>query len=364
MGRREPRRIAFPGAGRPTGGIVEFAARSARRMAAVVLTAGVLLGGVPAAAGATPAVGNGSFAIAPTPSPHSAAPPGSFTMVAVPGQTFTESVSVANLTAAPLKLLLYPADGYTIRSGGAFAVTGIDVAPRDVGTWVSKLPQAVTVPAHKQLDIPFTLRVPANATPGVHSGGIVARAAVPQRVQVNGSLQSLVYGQVFTRIYTTVIGRLVPNFHIDSLLVTHPQPPIPLVTHRTGAVNYVLSNTGNTILDLRVRIQVTGWSGTLMDRTVPAAGQLLPANIAQYAVPLPHLPAIGPVHVRLTVQSAYGLTRTADYTYTAVPAPFLGVVTALLAAAVAATTTLLIRRKRRRKTQHTAAVREGVVDVL
>ncbi|HKT04336.1 MAG TPA: DUF916 domain-containing protein [Rugosimonospora sp.] len=293
-------------------------------------------------------MGNGSFAIAPTPPPGQTAPRDSFSMVAVPGQQFAESVSVANLTAAPLQLLLYPADAYTIRNGGVFAVTALNVTTRDVGAWVSKLPRAVTVPPRKQLNVSFTLRVPANATPGTHAGGIVAQAAVPQRVQVNGTMQSLVYQQVFTRIYVTVSGRLIPNFTIDSLEVNHPQPPIPLITHRSGSITYFLSNTGNAIIEPRVRVQVTGWSGTVMDRTVPATGQLLPGNIAQYNLAWPRVPAIGPVRVRLTVQSGYGLTRTADYNYLALPYPFLDI-SALFIVAIAVAILLRIRRNRRRR---------------
>src|SRR5581483_4670364 len=103
-------------------------------------------GGSPASAatvGTVPTLGNGSFAIAPTPLPGRTTPPDSFTILAVPGQQFAESVSVANLTAAPLELLLYPADGYTIRDGGVFAVTGLKVATREVGAWVSRVPGAV-----------------------------------------------------------------------------------------------------------------------------------------------------------------------------------------------------------------------------
>jgi len=295
-----------------------------------------------------PAVGNGSFAIGPTPAPDGTQV-GYFGMVALPGQQLAESVSVANLTKAPLRLRLYPADAYTIRNGGGFAVAGLGSTPHGVGAWVSRLPRLVTIPARKQLNIRFSVHVPRNATPGTHAGGIVAQTAIPQLMQVNGSVRVKVYRQVFTRVYVTISGRLIPNFEVDSLTAVHPQPPFPLVTQRRGSITYFLSNTGNAVIAPTVHLWVTGLTGTIMDRTFPATGQLLPGGIARYDVAWPDVPAVGPVHVHLSVKSAYGLTRTAEYSYTALPVPFLLVMAVVAAAIIAAAWLLLARRKRPRQ---------------
>jgi hypothetical protein len=331
-------------------------ARYAAAIAAGALMTGALsTGPLPARAAldatmmpASAALGNGSFAIGPTPQPGSTQA-GYFGMIAWPGQKFSESVSVANLTTAPLTLRLYAADAYTIRNGGGFAVYGIGSTPHEVGAWVSQLPPLVTIPARKQLNIRFSIQVPANATPGTHAGGIVAQAAIPQLMQVNGTVRVKVYRQVFTRIYATIAGRLIPDFEVDSLSATHPQPPFPLITHRRGSITYFLSNTGNTIIAPTVHLWVTGLFGTVMDRTFPATSQILPGGIARYDVAWPSVPSIGPVHIHLSVQSAYGLTRTTEYSYTALPVPFLVVVAVVVIAVIAAAWLLLARRKRRRR---------------
>ena len=329
--------------------------RWARLAAAIalgaVVTGALSFGTLPARAAPTapvsPALGNGSFAIGPTPKPGSTQM-SYFNMIGFPGQKLSESVSVANFTKAPLKLRLYPADAYTIRNGGGFAVYGLRSTPHEVGAWVYHLPKLVTIPADKQLNIPFSIDIPANATPGTHAGGIVAQAVVPQIMQVNGSVQVKVYRQVFTRIYTTISGRLIPNFEVDSLSAVHPQPPFPLITRRNGSITYFLSNTGNAIIAPTVHLWVTGLFGTTMDRTFPATSQLLPGGIARYVVAWPGVSAIGPVHVHLAVQSSYGITRTAEYSYVALPIPFLIVVAVVIIAAIAAARLLLVRRKRRR----------------
>jgi hypothetical protein len=335
-------------------------ARRATALAASALITAVLATGTPAlaasgsphaaAAAAGSAPSNGSFAISPTPVPGGAQQQQDyFSMNAVPGEKVTESVSVANFTKAPLRLWLYPADAYTIRQGGGFAVYGMNVAPRDVGAWVSRLPKLVTIPPHKQLNIPFTFRVPKNATPGTHAGGIVAQDTVPQVVQANGQLRVKVYDQVFTRIYANVVGRLVPDYAIDGMVVTHSQPPVPLITHRNGSIDYYLYNSGNALITPTARVRVTGMFGTIMDKTFPATSQLLPGGTASYSVPWPDLPVYGSVHVYLTVSTSYGLTRTAEYSYTAVPVPFTSAAGAVIIALIVLAVLIIVRFRRGRQ---------------
>jgi hypothetical protein len=319
----------------------------AARVAAGMTAAGLLL--TPSPAGAAPAGAPPvaqSFTILPTPPPGATKLVADISLIVFPGHSYPGSVSVINYARRTAKFWLYAADAYTIRKGGGFAVQGLGSRPKDVGTWVSKLPRVITVPGRKQLNIRFTIRVPVNAIPGQHAGGIVIEATTPQLIRVNSRLRVKRYTQVFTRVYLTVAGRIVPDFEIDGMLVSHPQPPFPLVSRRDGSIAYYLSNTGNAILAPTVRLKVTDMFGTILNRTYPETSQILPGDIASYAVAWPNLPAIGPVHVRLTATSTYGLTRTMSYSYTAFPAPFAGVVVAVVILVVLALVLLLRRRRR------------------
>src|SRR5580698_284297 len=143
------------------------------RVAAGVTAAGFLLaGGVPAlAAGSAPAAlaarsapAGGppvaeSFTILPTPAPGATKLIGDISLIVYPGHSYPESVSVINYARATTKFWLYPADAYTIRKGGGFAVEPMRARPRDVGSWVSRLPKVITVPGRKQLNIRFRIRV-------------------------------------------------------------------------------------------------------------------------------------------------------------------------------------------------------------
>jgi hypothetical protein len=324
----------------------------AARIAAGVTAAGFLLAGAAPAqaagaahAGAPPVAE--SFTILPTPAPGATKLLGAISLIVYPGHSYPESVSVINYARTRTKFWLYPADAYTIRKGGGFAVEPMNARPRDVGSWVSRLPKVITVPGRKQLNIRFSIRVPANAIPGQHAGGIVIEDTSPQLIRVNARLRVKRYTQVFTRLYLTVAGRVTPDFEIDGLLVAHPQPPFPLLTSRDGAISYYLSNTGNAILAPTVHVKVTDLFGTIMNKSYPQTSQILPGDLASYTVPWRNLPAIGPVHVYVTATSTYGLSRTMGYSYTAVPVPFVAAV-ALVVVLLMLALALVLRRRHHR----------------
>ena len=337
--------------------------RVMRKGAAALAVAALLAIPTAPAATASTATGPGpeSFIIVPTPPPGSTRPAGSIGLVVSPGRTYRESVSVVNYASRATQFWLYAADAYTIKDGGGFAVAGLTATPHDVGAWISPLPRVITVPAGKQLNIGFSIHVPGNVTPGEHAGGIVIEDTTPQLIRVTGQLEVKRYVQVFTRVYLTVAGRISPDFALSGLAVAHPQPPFPVVTRRSGMITYYVRNTGDAIISPAAQLTVTGLFGsTIMTKTLPATGQVLPGGVASYSIPWGQVPAFGPVHVSLTVRSAYGISRVAAYGYTAVPVPFLAVVIAFLVGAAFALTLLILRCRRARK-QQTLVRRPGEV---
>jgi len=318
------------------------------RKGACALAAATLLAISTAQAAAASTAGPPSFLIAATPPPGSARPPDYIGLVASPGHDYRESVSVINYAPTATRFRLYAADAYTLKNGGGFAVEGMNATPHQVGAWVSPLPKVITVAARKQLNIAFTIHVPANAAPGVHAGAIVIEDTTPQLISDDGQLRVEGYTQVFTRVYLTVTGRLSPDFEVNGLAVAHPQPPLPGLTHRSGLITYDVSNTGNAIISPTAQLTITGLFGsTIMTKTLPATSQILPGDVATYAIPWHQLPAFGPVHVYLTVRSAYGQSREAVYSYTAIPVPFVATVIAFLLAAACGLAFLARRRARK-----------------
>ncbi|MFJ4632556.1 hypothetical protein [Streptomyces sp. NPDC088847] len=220
-----------------------------------------------------------------------------------PGTTLQDTVSVTNPTTRPVTVRL--------------RATGVPVTFADTG---------VRVPARTRADVPFTVNVPATATPGDRAATIVARdtsgreATVRLRLRVRGP-------------------------KLSALTVEH-------VTVRGDRIAYELVNRGTTPLTPTLAVHATGVLGTRLDRaprTLPV--RLPPGARLKLTEPWPGHPALDAVDLRLTVTAAGGAHDTADTSTRFVP---WGAVAGTGGAAVAGGALLLVRRQRRRRDDEVA----------
>ena len=91
--------------------------------------------------------------------------------------------------------------------------------------------------------MPFTLTVPSDATPGDHTGGVLA-AVTEQRTTTNGQRVN-VDRRIAARVYLRVNGPLTSSLQIDRLSAAHDGP---IVGNGTVTVTYRVRNTGNVRL--------------------------------------------------------------------------------------------------------------------
>ncbi|MEV6342789.1 DUF916 domain-containing protein [Actinoplanes sp. NPDC051851] len=225
-------------------------------VATVLVTAtAVLLPVTPAAAS-----GNGEWAVTPTPAKNPGPTPRLyFFLDASAGQRVLESVRVTNLTTKVKTFLVYGADAYNTKQNGGFAIRTRADEQTDLGAWVNNPVTTVEVPARTSADIPFTITVPANATPGDHVGGIVAMEA-----EASGSAEAegatvRIQRAVAARVYLRVAGTVVPGLNVPELSVTIKAPLFPVGTR--GTLDYRVANIGNVHLVPTGRVTVTGLFG-------------------------------------------------------------------------------------------------------
>ncbi|BCB79220.1 hypothetical protein Pflav_056300 [Phytohabitans flavus] len=86
-----------------------------------------------------------------------------------PGEEVSDWVGVSNLGTEPLKVSVYATDAFNAPDGG-FALLPASEQPKDVGAWITLPRKDYTVPVGKRVDIPFKVKIPANAEPGDHIG--------------------------------------------------------------------------------------------------------------------------------------------------------------------------------------------------
>jgi hypothetical protein len=266
----------------------------------------MVLGAPFVATGPATAASNGLWSVYPT------AIPGQPSRVFVqpkltPGKVYSDSVTVSNYTAAPLTFNLYASDAFNTPGGGLSLRRRTDPQV-DIGKWI-KLPAAtLTVPAHMQSVVPFTITPPPKATPGDHVGGIVAEQT--QGTTANhGSVPVTVIQAVAVRVYARVRGPLHPRLTVRKTSMTVSRPTSSefggsVDTH----VRFTVTNSGNVVLTPQATLSLTALFGRAAHRSFEV-GQLLPGNTLSYSLDLNSVAALGHLRAQVTVTGHHAKSK-------------------------------------------------------
>ncbi|WP_351231846.1 DUF916 domain-containing protein [Streptomyces sp. NPDC002133] len=235
---------------------------SARRIAAA-LAAG-LIAVLPATAAAASAAspvpatrqsdggqGRTTFGVQPSAAKKPDARP-NFSYGATPGAVVKDHIAVFNYSDRPLTLRVYAGDAFTTADGG-FDLFAADHKPTDVGAWVKLGRNVLSVPRRSHVIVPFTMTVPRNATPGDHTGGIVASLSAV-RTDKKGNEVS-VDQRVGARIYLRLSGELNSQLAVEDLHTTYHGTTNPFGTG-SATVTYTVRNIGNVRLAARQAVHV------------------------------------------------------------------------------------------------------------
>ncbi|MFF8268934.1 WxL protein peptidoglycan domain-containing protein [Streptomyces sp. NPDC016562] len=303
------------------------------------------------------AADNGTWSVFPTPAAGAATTDRAyFFHQGEAGTTLGDSVTILNSSEKELTFQVFATDAVNTPSGGAFALLPVESPPKDVGAWITLAPQAarpVTVPPKGRTDIPFTVKVPADATPGDHVGGIVALGTAVEGVQQEGKVQVGVKRSVGARLYFRVPGPVTPGLSVEDVRVTRAAPLLPWVKNARATVSYTLVNRGNLVVEPTVAVSARGLFGReLLNRpTRELKLSLLPGQRIELTEPWPDAPQSDRVSVTVTAgATAHPDLRSQSGTrFTAVPWLAVG---ALLLAAGAALALRVLRRRRSRVEEH------------
>lgn len=194
-----------------------------------------------------------------------------------PGDRVSDAVVVTNRSATPLHLAVYGTDAFTTPSGH------LDLLPADepatgLGTWLTVRRGTLDLAPGESAEVPFTLRVPDDAAPGDHSGGVVT--ALTQRV---GDSALTVDRRLALRVHARVAGTLAPGLGISSLRVTTGVSANPFGTV-TSTVRYRLTNTGTARVVPTETVTVAGPGGAAGTTTSGELGEILPGSTVERVV--------------------------------------------------------------------------------
>ncbi len=216
-----------------------YGPKSTRRTAMALAAALMLLPAVFSVAFASKAqaVDNGTLGI------HPATESDFFHLSAAPGDVLNETAIINNYTSAPVSLLSYVVDGLTTPQG-AFALANQDSIPTSVGLWSPYKAQTIVVPAESELAVPFSIRIPADATPGDYSGGLIIQEPLESGAVTNAPDGTPVRMDIIhrqgVRIYLTVSGARTAMLQAGGLSWSQSGDSVQ--------ITLPISNTGNTTL--------------------------------------------------------------------------------------------------------------------
>ncbi|MBU6530748.1 WxL protein peptidoglycan domain-containing protein [Streptomyces sp. NPDC057245] len=291
----------------------------------------------------------------------------SFSYGVNPGGEVEDAMVVANRGKTDLTLAVYAADGYTTEKGQLDLLTHGEKST-GVGTWLKAGRDTVKVAPGKTAEIPFTVAVPDNATPGDYVGGILTSLRQP------GDTEGIaVDRRLGIRVKLRVSGALKPTLAVEDLHVDYGGTANPF-GRGDATVTYTLHNTGNALLSGTQNVTLTGPFGWLSTDAgkIAAPPELLPGEKWKVRIPVhdvtPAFRLTAEATVTPVITDAAGSETSlkpvrATTTGWAVPWALL-LLLALVAAAAVATYVLRRRNRARRKSREDARVQEAVEQAL
>jgi hypothetical protein len=221
-----------------------------------------------------------------------------FTYSLAPGAVVEDVVAVSNPGDQPITLRIYASDAITTATG-AFDLLAAGEEPTDVGSWISLAADEISLDPGQTADIPFTLTVPGNASPGDHAGGIVASMTVEG--EQDGSAV-LVDRRVGSRVYLRVDGPLQPALVVEDLSAAFDGGS---ATSGRVTLRYTVRNTGNVRLPAAQRVQIEGPFGTgVVDRELDELPEILPGSALGQEVVVDDVTALGRLSASVVVLPA------------------------------------------------------------
>lgn len=214
-----------------------------------------------------------------------------------PGQQISDRYLVRNTGTTPQTYTVLSTDAFN-DDAGEFALLDTGTTPSDIGSWITfengtNRLQFDLAPGDSRL-VPFTLTIPADASPGDHAGGIAASVQSP-------SGQVILDRRIGTRMYLRVSGEIQAGLSVAGLSASYVGDwwnPF------TGAVrlHYTVENTGNIALASNITVGASTWFG------IPTGGErgdgipeLLPGGTRTYETDLPGIASWGYLNARVTL---------------------------------------------------------------
>ncbi|MBF9133757.1 hypothetical protein I0C86_33205 [Plantactinospora sp. S1510] len=272
-----------------------------------------------------------------------------------PGQVVTEHLAVRNLGNSGVVFALKAADGY-LTDKGRFNMLPSGQASVDGGTWIV-VQEKVTVGPNETKVVPFTITVPAGATPGDHPAGIAATI-----ISTGGTVN--VESRVGFRVLMRASGTVRSSLAVDDLAVEYAPSWNPF-SGGTIRVRYTVVNGGNVRATGTGRLAVSELFGLAGNDATVQVEELLPGGSRTFESRVGGVWALGRLRTTVALtptplggNQAGAQIRPTRGTVTTWALPWAQLALLVLLGVLVLGLRTVVRRRRRRLARLLAQVRE------
>ncbi|WP_340698294.1 WxL protein peptidoglycan domain-containing protein [Cellulosimicrobium funkei] len=211
-----------------------------------------------------------------------------------PGGSLRDSLVVSNHGDTPLALAVYAADGF-LTDDGTLDLLPAGEESTALGSWIALDQAEVEIPPQERVEVPFTVTVPDDATPGDYAAGVVSSLVV---VAEDGVTTDRRLG---SRVHLRVQGELAPALAVDEVRLAYDGTLNPFAPG-SATVTFTVTNEGNARVAPATAVRVSGPFGlgatSATDVDVP---ELLPGSSVERTVEVDGVWPLGREVATLTV---------------------------------------------------------------
>ncbi len=222
-----------------------------------------------------------------------------------PGATVIDHVEIANDSTQSAAFSIYGTDAAGTTAKGALLLLAPQKKPTDIGSWVhfpGGAAQLTTIiNANTAIVVQFSVKVPPQATPGDHTGAVVAQVAIPNK---NGGITVTENYRIAVPLELRVPGALSAALQVQSISTGFSDPLNPFGTG-TATVSYTVANIGNVRQAGAQMVTVTGPFGQKVVVHQPQLPTILPGDSIRVTARAPGLFPAGPMTAAVDVKAGW-----------------------------------------------------------
>jgi hypothetical protein len=212
------------------------------------------------------------------------------------GSSISDHVEIVNRSSQSAAFSVYATDASGTTAKGALLLLGPSEKPTDIGAWISfpggARQLSTIISGNKAIVVAFTVNVPRQATPGDHTGAMVAAVGVTKKSS-SGAAVVQDY-RIAVPFEFRVPGALKAGIQVQSISTGFSDPFNPFGSG-AATVSYSVTNTGNVRQSAMPTVRVDGPFGRSVTVHPPKLPEILPGDSVRVTASVPGLFPDGPM---------------------------------------------------------------------